>query len=271
MGTFWEVSSPDPRAARIVFTEAARVERLLSKYLPESEVARLNQTGKQKVTPETFSLIKKAVEFYRLTNGAFDITVGPLVDLWGFSRRDFKVPSDEQIRAALALVGSDKIILAEEDNLVTFAIAGMQIDLGGIAKGYGLDCAVKKLKENNIRSCLINAGGQVYGLGDKFGTSWKVAIRQVNHPAITGSLSLRDQSASTSGNYEQFFIDGGKRYSHILDPRTGYPADNQIDSVTVITSSAQEADALSTAIFVLGENNSRKLLEKFPQAKVKIY
>jgi FAD:protein FMN transferase len=271
MGTFWEVASPDSRAGRIVFTEASRIEQLLSKYIPDSEVSRLNQSGKLKCSPETFYLIKKSLEFYRASNGAFDITVGPLVDLWGFSNRDFKVPGDEQVNAILRLVGSDKIILHENDNMVEFALSGMKIDLGGIAKGYALDCAVKKLKENNIKSCLINAGGQVYGLGNKFGTSWKVAIRGAKKPEIAETLVLRDQSASTSGNYEQFFLKDGRRYCHLIDPRTGYPAETQITSVTVLADQGLTADALSTALFILGKGKIKEILEKFPSITVKIY
>jgi FAD:protein FMN transferase len=271
MGTFWEVTSSDRRAGGIVFTEASRIEQLLSKYIPDSEVSKLNRSGRLKCSPETFYLIKKSLEFYRASNGAFDITVGPLIDLWGFSNRDFRVPGDEQVKAALKLVGSDKIILHEKDNVVEFALSGMEIDLGGIAKGYALDCAVKKLKENNINSCLINAGGQVYGLGDKFGKSWKVAIRGAKKPEISGTLVLRDQSASTSGNYEQFFLKEGRRYCHIIDPRTGYPAQTRITSVTVLADQGLTADALSTALFILGKDKINEISEKFPSITVKIY
>lgn len=271
MGTFWEVVSPDKRAGAIVFTEALRIEQLLSKYIATSEIAQLNRSGKLKVSADTFYVLKKSLEFWQKSSGAFDITVAPLVKLWGFTNQKFQVPSENKIRTTLALVGSDKIILHEKDNVVEFKIPGMSIDLGAIAKGFALDCAVKKLKENNISSCLINAGGQVYALGDKFGQIWKIAISPGPKSEIGQMLTLNNESASTSGNSEQFFFKEGRRYCHIIDPRTGYPADTGITSVTVVANQGLTADALSTAIFVLGKNNSAGLLKEFPETKIKIY
>ncbi|MFH0918194.1 MAG: FAD:protein FMN transferase [Candidatus Omnitrophota bacterium] len=271
MGTFWEVSSPDKQASGIVFSEASRIEQLLSKYIPNSEVSRLNRLGKLKVSPDTFYIIKKSLEFYRLTQGVFDITVAPLVDLWGFANQQFQVPSDDKIRAYLELVGSDKIILQEKDNMVEFKTPGMKIDLGAIAKGFALDCAVKKLKEHNITSCLINAGGQVYALGDKFGQSWKIAIRGTNKSEIAGTLELKNKSASTSGDYEQFFFKDGIRYGHLIDPHTGYPAKVAFNSVTVVADQGLTADALSTSLFVAERKEADKILKEFPEVSVKIY
>ncbi|MCX5694823.1 MAG: FAD:protein FMN transferase [Candidatus Omnitrophica bacterium] len=271
MGTFWQVSSPNKQAATIVFSEASRIEQLLSKYIATSEISQLNRLGKLKVSPDTFYIIKKSIEFHDKTFKAFDITVGPLIDLWGFTTQEFQVPTDDKIRDTLKLVGSDKIILHGNDNVVEFKIPGMKIDLGAIAKGYALDCAVKKLKEHGINNCLINAGGQVYALGDKFGKNWKIAIQGRNKLEIIGALELKDKSASTSGNYEQFFLKGGRLYCHIIDPRTGYPANNQITSATVITDKGITADALSTAIFVLDKDSQKQLIKEFPETQIKIY
>jgi len=270
MGTFWQVSSPNKQASAIVFSEASRIEQLLSKYIATSEVSRLNRLGKLKVSPDTFYIIKKSQEFCFKTSGAFDITVAPLVELWGFTSQQYSVPEDNKIKAVLGLVGSDKIILHEKDNMVEFKIPGTKIDLGGIAKGYALDCAVKKLKENNINSCLINAGGQVYALGDKFGQAWKIAIQGARKSEITGTLELKNKSASTSGDYQQYFLIGNKRYCHILNPKTGYPAESGISSVTVIAESGLEADALSTAVFVLGKEKAKELTAKFINLEIKI-
>jgi thiamine biosynthesis lipoprotein len=271
MGTFWEVSSPNKQASAIVFSEASRIEHLLSKYIFTSEISQLNRLGKLKVSPETFYIIKKSKEFWQETSGAFDITVAPLVDLWGFTNQEFQIPSDDKIRAALRLIGSDKIILHEKDNVVEFKLPGMKIDLGGIAKGFAVDCAVRKLKENNINNCLINAGGQVYGLKDKSSPPWKIAIRGTLKTEFSGRLDLRDQSASTSGNYEQFFLKDGKRYCHIIDPRTGYPVAARINAVTVVADQGLTADALSTGLFVLGEKDAQVVIKKFPQVTVRIY
>ena len=271
MGTFWEVTSPDKKAGRIVFNEVSRIEGLLSKYRKDSEVYRLNETGKLKVSPETFSIIKKSKEISAKTDGAFDITVAPLIDLWGFTGQNFQVPAKHKIDAALKLVGNDKIILHEKDNSVEFKKPGVKIDLGGIAKGFTLDCAVEKLKEAGIKDCLIDAGGQIYALGNKFGKPWKIAVKDPGKNGLAETLVLKNRSASTSADYEQFFVKDNKSYGHIIDPKTGFPVESNIGAFTVISDNATEADALSTAIFVLGEGKETELLSKFPQVEIKDY
>jgi len=271
MGTIIEVTSPHKEAAGVVFDELERLERLLSKYKPESEVSQLNKLGKLKVSPETFYILKKSKEIWQLSSGAFDVTVAPLVDLWGFTNKNFTVPADEKIKNILNLIGSDKILLQNNENVVVFKFPGMKIDLGAIAKGYAVDCAVKKLKEKGIDSCLINAGGQVYCLGKKFGLPWKVAIKGARGKGLAGFLELTDRSVATSGDYEQYFIKDNKRYAHILNPETGYPADSGIMAVTVIAPDGLTSDALATAIFVLGKDKGEKLANKFKGVEVKIY
>ena len=270
MGTYVEVISPDKNAANIVFTEIKRIENLLSKYNPDSEIAKLNEFGQLKVSQDTFYILQKAKEFWQASNGAFDITVGPLVDLWGFTDKKYSLPKPEKIQKTLERIGFEKIILQAGDNVVKFKIRGMKIDLGAIAKGYAVDCAVKKLRERGIKSCLINAGGQVSCLGDKFGGPWVVGI---NHPRRTGiveSIQLKDQAVATSGDYEQYFIQKKKRYSHIFNPKTGYPADSGVISVTVIAPDGLTADALTTSIFVLGKEKGLALASKFRNITVKI-
>ena len=270
MGTFIEVISPDKNAAGIVFSEFSRIENLLSRYKPGSEISRLNKSGNLRVSPETFYLLKKSMEFYQASEGAFDITIGPLVDLWGFTDRKYSYPPEEKIKEGLKLVGSDKIILNDEDYVVKFMLSEMKVDLGGIAKGYALDCAAKKLKENNINSCLINAGGQIFCLGDKFGRPWNIAIKNPRGKKAIGYLELKDKSVATSGDYQCYFIKDKKRYSHILDPKTGYPADSGIASVTVVADDGLTADALATAMFVLGRERGWDLADKFTGVEFKI-
>jgi thiamine biosynthesis lipoprotein len=270
MGTFVEVISPYKEASHIVFSEIQRIENLLSKYKSESEIAKLNKEGILKASPETYYIIKESVEFYKITQGAFDITVGPLLDLWGFTQKQYRVPCEAEIKEALKKVGSDKIIFNATDNMVKFKVPGMKLDLGGIAKGFALDCAVEKLRAVNIDSCLINAGGQVYALGKKFTKPWKIAIKNPNKAGITDILELENESASTSADYEQHFIDKGRKYGHIINPKTGYPIDSDIASVTVIAHSGLTADTLSTAIFILGEKEGIKLKKIFSYFRVKI-
>jgi thiamine biosynthesis lipoprotein len=268
MGTFVEVASPDRRAAGIAFAEIRRIERLLSKYDPESEVSRLNRAGRLQVSRETFYLIQKAKDFSQASGGAFDITVGPLVDLWGFSSRNYRLPSAQEIASALKCVGAEKIILRPADNVVEFTVSGVKIDLGGIGKGYALDCAAQKLKAAGVASCLINAGGQVLAVGDNAGAPWRVAIRSPRGQGVRAFLALRNGSVSTSGDYQHYFVSHGRRYSHIIDPRSGYPAQSGVTAVTIIAADGMTADALSTAVFVLGKEKGAALAAEFPQARI---
>ncbi|MBU1727014.1 MAG: FAD:protein FMN transferase [Candidatus Omnitrophica bacterium] len=270
MGTFVEVVSPDESASGIVFDEISRIEGLLSKYKAESEVSRLNNEGRLRVSPETLYILAKSKEFWYLSEGAFDVTVGPLADIWGFNEKKFRVTTESEIKSTLKYVGMDKIDLNNSDNVVKFKIPGIKIDLGAIAKGYALDCSINKLKEKGVKDCLINAGGQIYCLGKKGDTPWKVAVRRPRSNALSDKLRLENKSIATSGDYEQFFIKEGKRYSHILNPKTGYPADSGILSVTVISTEATTADALATAVFVLGKEKGLRLAKKFPGTKVEI-
>jgi len=270
MGTFVEVVSPDKRAAGITFAEIQRIESLLSKYKSDSEVSRLNKLGKLKVSPDTLYVIKKSKEFWKASGGAFDITVAPLVGLWGFTEKKYNVPKDEEIKAVLNLVGSDKIILHDKDNVIEFRIPGIKVDLGAIAKGYAVDCAVIKLKTAGIKSCLINAGGQIYCLGDNYGAPWNVAIKNPRGKTVIGYLKLKDKAVATSGDYEQYFFKNNKRYGHILNPKTGYPADSGILSVTVVAPDGLTSDALATAIFVLGKSKGAVLAGRFADTEVRI-
>jgi len=270
MGTYIEVISPQKETAGIVITEIKRIEDLLSKYNPDSEVSRLNKTGKLSVSAETFYIIKKAKEFWQISDGAFDITVAPLVDLWGFTAKQYTMPQDREIKNILRLIGSDKIILNDKNNVVKFRLSGMKIDLGAIAKGYAVDCAVEKLKKKGIKSCLINAGGQIHCLGDNYGTPWRVAIKDPRGKDTLETLDLKDKAVATSGDYEQYFIKKSKRYSHIMNPKTGYPADSGIISATVIADSGLTADALATAIFVTGKKKGLELAKKIPDVETRI-
>jgi len=270
MGTYIEVVSPYPQAPYIVFSEISRIERLLSKYRPDSEIFKLNEQGKVVASLDTMYVLRKSKEFWIITDGALDITVGPLLDLWGFTQKKYYLPTQAQINAVLPRVGYDKIILNDENNLVELKVFGMKVDLGAVAKGFAVDCAVRELKERGIKSCLINTGGQIYCLGDRFGKPWVIAIQNPREHDILESMEVKDQAVSTSGDYEQFFMVGNKRYSHIFNPKTGYPADSGIVSVTVIAKDNFTADALSTAIFVLGKEKGLKLIEHFPGVKTKI-
>jgi len=270
MGTYVDVVSPSQEAIPIVFGEIKRIDNLLSSYQPNSEVSILNKTGSIKASPEMMFIIKKSREFWMMTDGAFDPTVGLLVDLWGFRTGTYRFPHEEEIKKILTFVGMNKVLINEPAQTITLSVPGMRIELAAIAKGYAVDCAVKKLIKLGVKDCLINAGGEIYCLGSKFGKKWKVAIQDPHGKGFLDYLDLRNKAVATSGNYEQFFIKDNKRYSHIFNPATGYPAEAGFSSVTVVAPDCMTADAIATSVFVLGREKGEALAKRFSGVIVKI-
>jgi len=271
MGTFLEVTCPSENGTKIVFEEFKRLEGILSNFSDTSEVSRLNKTGRLYVGRELKALIKKSIQVSRESNGAFDITCAPLVDIWKKAIHDKVLPEKKEINRALSLVGYKNIYIDENTGLVIFLKKNMAIDLGAIAKGFAIDSAIEKLKALGVNSALINAGGEIYCLGTRSGRPWKVAIQDPRKSKDTiAVLPLSNKAISTSGDYQQFFEIKDKRYSHIIDPHTGYPVDNGLIQVTVVADDATTADFLSTAVFVLGEKEGLKLTKKFNATKVRI-
>jgi thiamine biosynthesis lipoprotein len=263
MGTFVEVISPDSRAGTIVMSRMRDVERRFSVYDEDSDISRLNKYGVCAVAPETYKLLIKAKEYWLASDGAFDITVGPLMELWGFRDKELRRPSDDRIREVMAAVGTNKIIFHTSGDVVEFSVSGMKVDCGAIAKGYAVDCAVSALREAGVSSCLINAGGDIYCLGNRFGKPWNVAIQDPGGPGMVKILHLVDKAVATSGDYEQYFTDGGVRFSHIMDPVSGYPAKAKAVSVTVVAGDCLTADFLATTGIVLGKNPITALAKRF--------
>ncbi|MBU0650853.1 FAD:protein FMN transferase [bacterium] len=264
MGTFAEVVCQDKEAINAAFEEIKKVEKIANNFDPESEVSLLNKNGKLKVSYDMINLIKESVKYYNLSNGAFDITVGPVDSIWKEKireaqdgKKDMVLPSASEIRKKLLLVGSDKILIDEEKSFVKFLKPGMSVDFGGIAQGYAVDKAVKKLREMGITSAMINLSGDIYCLGKNGNNKWRIGARDPrDSKKISYTLDLENQAVVTSGDYEQFFEVNGKRYSHIIDPRSGYPVDNGVISVTVVSENTVAGDAMSTGIFVLGKEKA---------------
>ncbi len=240
------------------FDEIARLERLLHTGGEGSEVARLNREGRIAAGPELLHLIGKAIEYHRLGGGSFDMTVQPLLDLYGES---FGVkgrpPTEEEIERVLGFVGTERIGISGKT--VTLD-PGMKITLGGIAKGYAIDRAVSTLAERGVTRGLVNAGGDMRALGSRMDRPWNIALQnprdRTDHVAI---LPLAGKAVATSGDYERFF-EPTKKFHHIVDPRTGYSAGKLI-SATVVASGALDADALATTVFVLGPEAGMKLVD----------
>lgn len=244
-------------AAEQAFEEVRRLDRMLSNYRKESEWSRLNRdaaAGPVAVSEELFRLLERCAEYSRQSDGAFDITVGPLIKIWGFYKGSGRLPHRAEIRGILARVGYRKVILDPAGNTVRFARPGMELDPGGIGKGYAVDRMAAALRDAGIGAGLITAGGSsIYALGSPPGEKgWKVQIRHPKDASKTvEEIRLHDQSLSTSGNYEKFFRAGGKIYSHIMDPRTGYPAQGML-SASVIAPQTLDSEAWTKPVYILG-------------------
>lgn len=271
MGTVVEISAhgADPgrleAAVTAAFEELARIERLMQPSGDESDVARLTASLQGvEVAPETAEVIALGLQVASASGGAFDLGLGRLKGLWGIESEAPRVPTPEEVRQALAGTGPEGLRL---DGLrVEKSMPALAVDLGAIAKGYAVDRASEILRRAGIESASINAGGDIRLIGERSGRPWRIAIQ---HPREAdrqlATLELTDVAVVTSGDYERFFEKDGVRYHHIFDPRTGYPA-GRCQSVTVVTPSAALADALSTAVFVLGPEAGLALLRHFPEA-----
>jgi thiamine biosynthesis lipoprotein len=245
-------------AAEAAFEEARRLDRLLSHYRPSSELSEVNRDAGQrpvKVTPELFSLLAASLEYHRASEGAFDITVGPLMKVWGFFKGSGHLPTKTEIARALENTGSRHLVLDAATRTVRFARPGLALDLGGIGKGYAVDRMVETLRENGISQALVSAGGSsIYGLGSPGAESggWPVKIRDPKNAGRTvEELRLLNASLSTSGTYEKFFVAEGRTHSHIMDPRTGYPAQGTL-AVSVVAPRTIDSEAWTKPYFILG-------------------
>ena len=258
------------RAAQAAFREMYRIESVMSTWRPSSEISRLNAESSGTpftVSPELYSLIDSALFYSRATSGAFDVTVRPLVRLWGFQGGTATLPSDAEIIHAMSLVGFGKVTLDPSRSTITLP-PGMQIDLAGIAKGYAVDRCVAALAGLGVRSALVNIGGNIYAMGAPPGeTGWSIGVRDPNGGLETvGTLILRDEAVATSGNYENFVEIDGKRYGHIIDPRTGRPVSHVL-SVTVVAPTGLASDALSTGLFVLGPESGAEAVARLRRVR----
>jgi len=239
-----------------------------------NEIDRINDSAAiapVKVDADVFAMIKSARDYYDLTNGAFDITIAPLIDLWGFGTEEPRLPSPEALTKTLSLVDASSILLDEAEQTVYFLKPGMALDLGAVAKGYAVEKAAQILSAHGIKKALINAGGNIRVLGERTANDpWRVGIQDPRDPSgILGILNLNAEAATTSGDYNRTFSIDGQTYHHILSKKDGYPASGTI-SVTVVTKDAFSGDLLSTALFLLEPEAARKLAESMPDTEALI-
>ncbi len=251
-----------------VFSEMAGLEMLFSRTIPESEVSEINRmAGREAVaaSEHLIYLLEKALYYGRISNGAFDPTIAPVLDSWGFLGQDYRLPGEEEIERLLPFVDYRLVEVNNNPPAVFLPHEQMAIDLGGIAKGYIVDQALEKLQEAGVTSAFINAGGDLAFIGGRAdGEPWRVGIR---HPhdenKVIAVLSSLGGAIVTSGDYEREFEVDGISYHHIIDPQSGMPA-RDLASVTIVAHTATAADALSTAVFVLGPQKGLALIEELP-------
>ena len=259
MDTFIEMSAYGSN--RVAALEAAKEEILrlndiLSIGLEESEISRVNRDGSGTVSEDTAAMIREALNLYEETDGAFDLTVYPLMDLWGFVSKLYHVPTDEELAETMLRIGADRVMLDEESGLVTLG-EGQAIDLGGIAKGFTSQRLMEIFREYGVESAIVSLGGNMQCLGTKpDGSAWRIGVKDPLNPdfGLSAIVQIVDKAVITSGGYERFFVDEetGITYRHIIDPATGYPAESGLSSVSIVTSDGMLGDGLSTALYIMG-------------------
>jgi len=262
-----------PRILDDAFDEVDRIDRLMSHYKANSPLSRINQEAAQHpvaVPQELFDFIADAMRYQRESGGTFDITVGPLMKAWGFFRGEGRMPSEDELAGARRHVGGTHVTLDPASRTIAFDEAGVELDLGGIAKGYAVDRVVELLKRREVAAALISAGGStIYGFGaPPAAAAWTVTLQDPTDSRNTAlTLGLKDRALSVAGGSEKWFEADGVRYSHIMDPRTGRPAQGVL-TVAVLTTTGTAGDALDDAFFVLGPEQSRAYLRRLRDTEV---
>jgi len=253
------------QAIDAVMDEMRHIDETMSVYKPTSEISRVNDLAARqpvKISRELFGLLTSALEYSRITEGAFDITYASVGYMYDFRER--KRPTEEQIQSALPAINYRHVLLDAATSSVRFSQPGVRIDLGGIAKGFSVDRGIDILRARGYQHALVNAGGDSRVIGDRFGKPWIIGIRHPDHPdQIITRVPLTDSAFSTSGDYERYFDEGGVRYHHIIDPHTGHSA-SKVRSATVIAPTATRTDGLSKTAFVLGPDEAIRIYNGLP-------
>ncbi len=246
-------------AMKAAFSEIEKVNLLMNRYDEKSGLAKLNNLGHTRNT-ELIKVIGECKRWGALTDGSFDVTITPVLKLWDF--RNQKIPGEKELKSALEFVDYRRMSVTDSSVRIP---EGVEIDLGGAAKGYAVDLAVERLKTLGIQHALVEAGGDIRAMGGKKEEPWRIGVRHPRKDVIVRLIDVWDGSVTTSGDYERCFIKDGVRYHHILDPRTGYPAKGCV-SVTILAERAMDADILSTAVMVLGPDAGANLIESLENA-----
>lgn len=255
--TFQAYGNRAQEAVNAAAEEIDRLDALLSTEKAGSEINTINKNGGGMLSEDTMAILDSAMKLYRDTEGIFDITVYPLIQEWGFTDRNYHVPPQSRIQKLTALVNSGKLEYQTGTQELKLP-EGVSLDFGGIAKGYASDCIMKIYKKFGIESGIVSLGGNVQFCGNKAdGSAWRVAIQSPDkEEGYIGILQESDKAVITSGGYERYFEEDGKVWHHIIDPRTGYPAENELASVTIVSSEGTKADGLSTSLFIMGKDKA---------------
>ena len=270
MGTLFDItiSHPDEKKAqkaiKKAFDEIQRIEFLASKYISKSEIAKINQSSAEnafRINIEVYELLRKSIHYSQISNGAFDITIGAIQDIWDFDNENHAIPFSETLLRSLPLVDYKNIVL-EKNYYVRLKKNGIKLDLGAVAKGYAVDRGIEIIRNEDINNAILNGGGDLKCIGEKSsGSPWKIGVRHPRQPSsIIASLECKNISMATSGDYQKFFIKDGVRYHHLLNPENGMPAQG-MQSVTILSKDAVMADAMATAVFVMGAEQGVKFIE----------
>lgn len=270
LGTVCTITLHDSDDTAIIDEAIARLselEDILSINKTGTELDKVNEMAgiePVKVSADTLNVVKKGLEYSSLSNGTLDITVGPLVKLWGIGTEWAAVPSQEDIDAAKKLINYKDVVIDEGNSTIYLKNPGMIIDLGAIAKGYAADEVVRLLKNKGVKSAIVNLGGNIFALGKKVdGSDWKVGVQnpEKDGESTIGYVTVDNKSVVTSGVYERYFEEDGKKYHHILSPETGFPYENEILGVSILSNTSIDGDSLSTTLFALGIEEGLKLIE----------
>ena len=260
-----EDKSRGEAAITSVFDDMKRIDRLMSTWKEDTEISRVNREAAQHpvvISQELFELLQESVRYSELTHGAFDITYASVGYLYDFKKGVH--PDQQAIKDALPGINWRHMVLDPKKTTVFFQRAGMRIDLGGIAKGYSVDKGIEILQKQGITRAMVNAGGDTRIIGDRFGRPWVVGVRDPDHEGKTFlKLPLTDTAFSTSGDYERYFDEDGKRFHHIIDPKTGDSA-RKCRSVTIISGTATRTDALTKSVFIMGPEEGIRFIDTLP-------
>lgn len=271
LGTLINLKAYGKKAEMAIAESIERLNNIddkMSAFKENSEISRINfmaGVSAESVSDDTYLVVEKAIEYSKILEGTFDPTIRPLVKLWSIGNKGEKIPDEAEIQATIKLVDYKDVLLDESSSSIMLKHKKQALDIGGIAKGFAADEVRNIFLKHNIKSALIDLGGNIFALGKKQdNTPWRVGIQNPFEPRgeFIGILNVINKSIVTSGNYERYFIKDEKRFHHIIDPKTGYPSESKIISATIISDNSIDGDGLSTGVYIIGVEKALRIIEE---------